>query len=139
MLLRFVWKSTKATGQFVGAVVLGLLALSLLFVTVLRWRFESNLRDGIQWSATGQGDAVMALEDAKSSRSDNPLPRLFLGQVYLDKGLRQIADLQGKPDTGPDAYAAAKRSLDSARTNFDGAREKGATWPQGAPDSASVA
>jgi tetratricopeptide (TPR) repeat protein len=138
MLLRYVWKSTKATGQFVGAVVLGTLGVSLLFFTVFRWRFESTFRDGIQSAATGQGDAMATLEEAKSARPDDPLPWLFLGQVYLEKGMRQIADQRLKPDTGPDGFVPAKRSLETARLDFDHAREKGATWPLGVPDSCSV-
>src|SRR5580658_9881088 len=96
-VIRYVFKSVRATWQFVGAVVLGLLAAALLLSTVWRWRYESSLRDAIEQLATGQGDPIALFEEARASRPDDLLPHLEIGQYLLDRGVRlaQEADAKG--------------------------------------------
>jgi len=120
-VIRYVFKSVRATWQLVGALVLGLLAAALLLSTVWRWRYESNLRDAIEQLATGQGDPIAIFEEARASRPDDLLPHLELGQYLLDRGVRlaQEADAKGgEPD-----YATAKKSLKGAIKAFDDACE----------------
>src|SRR5207248_2478162 len=77
-VIHYVFKSTQATLQFVGAIVIAALSVLLLFSTVFRWRFESNLREGIAGYATNDGDPESLLVEARSAHPEDLRPHLFI-------------------------------------------------------------
>jgi tetratricopeptide (TPR) repeat protein len=131
MLLRYALKSTKVMTQFGAAGVISLVAVSLLFSTVFRWRYESTLRDALRFGATGEGDALQALEDAVAMRPDDPFPTILLGQWHLERGQKELSHLD-PTSTGTareNVIGSARKHLASASKAFDGALKKGKDSP----------
>jgi hypothetical protein len=121
-IIRYAFKSTQATVQLLGATALGLLAVLLLFSTVWRWRYESSLRDGIQFMATGEGDALPLLAEARKARPDQLLPHLYLGQFQLSRGVRIAQEDELKNPASPD-YKNAKLAFEESARAFETAIE----------------
>ncbi len=125
-ILRYAFKSAQATGQLAGATVLALLSTLLLFSTVWRWRYESTLRDGIQFASTSEGDPLPLLAEARNSRPNELLPHLYIGEFQLTRGVRLAQEDELKSPASPD-YKDAKLALEASAREFETAcdlREK---------------
>jgi hypothetical protein len=123
-VLYFVLKSARSTVQLVGACVFALLAVLLLFTTVFRWRYESALRDAIQQAATGEGDPLLPLEEARAARPDDILPYLVTGEIMLEKGARLAETAAAAGPLTAETAAPARKLFESAVKAFDHACEK---------------
>lgn len=134
-MLFYLLKSTRALLQASGALVLGLLAVGLLFTTVFRWRYEATLREGIRSSATAESDAQTTLADAAGQRKDDPLPSLYLGHVLVERGMKAIQEADLKAE---DPYAIVRRALQQAVKSFEAAQEKRDRTGAASSDSAIV-
>src|SRR5579872_4551409 len=135
-VLRYALKSTQATGQLVASLIFAGLSVALLFSTVSRWRYESNLREAIQEVAQQSGDPIPLLDDARASRPDDVLPWLYKGELLLEKGTKALQDAAG--ESAADQTANAKKQLGLAVKAFDGALEKRDLLPNAGYDSAAV-
>src|SRR5579872_5890440 len=135
-VLHYAFKSTQATLQMVGALIFALLSVLLIFSTVTRWRYESNLRDAIQGVAQQNGDPIPLLDDAKAARPDDVLAYIFKGELLLDKGQKQLQDAAG--DGAADQIAGAKKHLATAVKMFDTALEKRELVANASYDSAAI-